>query len=376
MNSDRARFSWVSLCITFCLVIGVATPVWGGSEIVLLESIGHVAVRGIQTTSWEKATRGKVLHFGDVIRTGAKSKARIRFATGEMSVYENTILEIPLSPQQRQVRQDSSSLKNIFLKKGSALFHVFKNRLKGQFQVISPSIIAGVKGTTFLVSERKGKKEVVVYEGIVLVVNRRDLEELHEVRAGHFTAIFDNHLTTPREYEREDYGLPSERPSAAEHTDLSEAVEAMENVRGRAEKRYEERIMHRREREENFHERVREVRYDDRLTDLLEENRNLPSGVIGMGLRSKPEAVAHADSTTNPGSGREPSDGNSGAANGDGAGAGDNGNVGMDTPGSPETTQVSTDQAGKTIPPGIANVIDRTGKPPSERVGVIFDIID
>jgi len=189
--------------VSLCLVGGVSS-VTSASDIVLLDFKGQVEVRSVQMASWENVTSGTVLHLGDTIRTGRQSQAQIRFESGTISIYENTILELPTQPQHRRVGDEPADLKNVILLKGQSLFKIFKERLNGRFEVTTPSLIAGVKGTTFRVFEAEDRSGVVVSEGLVEVANRHFPEEVVEVASNHYTLFLDGHLMEAVEYQREE----------------------------------------------------------------------------------------------------------------------------------------------------------------------------
>jgi hypothetical protein len=225
------------------LAVGVIT-VKAGADIVLTNATGQVEVRNNQASTWKSASPGTSLHLGDVIRTGAQSKAVVRFESGIIRMYENTILELPSQSQQLKVSDDSGQLRKVFLSKGRSLFEIFKNRLNGGFEVTSPSLIAGVKGTTFRVTEEEGIKGVTVFEGIVSVTNRLRHEERIEVMANHYTLFSEGRLLPAREFQ-------------IEHPALEE-------------RREEQRIQARRE---------------DRLIDQIEKNRDVQGETVSSSLR-------------------------------------------------------------------------------------------
>lgn len=244
-----------------CLAVGVIA-VKAGSDIVLAKATGQVEVRSHQAATWKNVSTGTSLHFGDVIRTGAQSKAEVRFESGIIRMYENTILELPSQPPQLKVSDDSGQLKKVFLQRGRSLFEVFKNRLSGGFEVTSPGLITGVKGTIFRVTEEEGIKGVTVFEGIVSVTNRQHPEETLDVMANHYTLLSEGHLMPAREFQSENQAL---------------------------EKRREERRL--------------QIQREERLTDLVEENRDVQGEVLSSSLRIDTSATATSpllDSTLTP----------------------------------------------------------------------------
>jgi hypothetical protein len=168
-------------------------------------------------------------------------------------MYENTILELPSRPQQQKVSEDSGQLRKVFLSRGRSLFEVFKNRLNGGFEVTSPSLIAGVKGTTFRVTEEEGIKGVTVFEGVVSVTNRLRHEEMIEVMANHYTILTEGRLLPSREFQIENPALE--------------------------ERREEQRVQARRE---------------DRLIDQIEKNRDVQGEAVSSSLRIDAAATNRA----------------------------------------------------------------------------------
>jgi hypothetical protein len=197
-----------------------------------------VEVRSNQATDWKNVNSGTALRFGDVIRTGTQSKAEIRFESGIIRMYENTILEIPSQPQQQKVSENSGQLRKVFLSRGRSLFEIFKNRLNGGFEVTSPSLIAGVKGTTFRVTEEEGVKGVTVFEGIVSVTNRLRHEEMIEVMANHYTLLSEGRLLPSREFQMENPVLEQRREEqriqARREDQLRDQIEKNRDVQGEA----------------------------------------------------------------------------------------------------------------------------------------------
>ncbi len=171
----------------------------GQSNTQILSYKGNVEVRRGNTVSWIKAKKGLQLQPGDIVRTGAKSLAVILHESAKVQLYENTTLELPARTKGQQVSTEDQGLQTMIMEKGHALFHVFKDRIKRRFEVITPSLIAGVKGTIFKVYEEKHLKGVAVSEGLVEVINQEDLAEIVEISANQFTLWQDEHLSQAKE---------------------------------------------------------------------------------------------------------------------------------------------------------------------------------
>ena len=202
MRRSKGIALFVSLCLTLAIFTQVAAA--GNDGMVLLKLNGEVDIRQGQTVTWQKAKPGSVIHPGDVVRTGSKSWAIIHHRSAKIQLYENTLLEFPIEQSSQKVSEAGGGLATVVLQKGHSIFKVFKNRIKRRFEVITPSLIAGVKGTVFEVFEKDTFKGVAVSEGIVEVVNLDFRNEIMEVRADHYTEIRDFHLTLPKEHLGED----------------------------------------------------------------------------------------------------------------------------------------------------------------------------
>jgi len=160
-------------------------------------ALGQVEVKKNQAASWEKAAGGTVLNLGGMIRTGPKSQADIRFGSGIISIYDKTVLEFPPQPKRRRV---DNKLKVVFLRKGHSLVRIFKKTFRGKFEVMTPSLIVEAKGTKFRVLEKEEIKAVIVMDGRVKVKNRHCLGEAIQVKSGHYTLLFDEHLMSAKAF--------------------------------------------------------------------------------------------------------------------------------------------------------------------------------
>jgi hypothetical protein len=209
-------------------VIVVVAAVWAcrgtaeGAELVgeLVSASGPVEVRPLGQAVWRIGSQRTVLQPGDMVRTGPGGAAEIAFTSGVVRMDENTVIVLP-PPQLVPASAGNSSGLHLFLQGGRALFRVLKDRLQGTFEVITPSIIVGVKGTTFGV-EQGPNLGVVVFEGIVAVsqTGRPDLPSI-DVRGGQYTFLVQGRLTAPRAY---DPGRPAPVWNGAPTTTTSNAL--------------------------------------------------------------------------------------------------------------------------------------------------------
>jgi len=171
-----------------------------GETLRLLSFQGQVVHKTSGGTIWQKVSGEVHLQPGDVLRTGAQSKAELEFQGGVIRMYENTILELP--KEVKQGAKNHITKKTLAqLMKGRSIFKIIKDSLERPFEVVTPSLIAGVKGTTFRVTQENQVKSVEVFEGLVEVSNRERLEERVNVGMGQKTLIENGRFTDPLPFE-------------------------------------------------------------------------------------------------------------------------------------------------------------------------------
>ena len=185
------------LLFLFCFQI---SWVYGGETIRLLSFQGQLAYKTSGGKIWQKVSGEVHLQPGDVLRTGAQSKAELEFQGGVIRMYENTILELPKEVKQEAKKRISKKTMTQLMK-GRTIFKIIKDSLERPFEVVTPSLIAGVKGTIFKVIEEGQVKSVEVFEGLVEVSNRERLEERVSVGKGQRTLIENGRFRNPLPFE-------------------------------------------------------------------------------------------------------------------------------------------------------------------------------
>jgi hypothetical protein len=138
---------------------------------------GVVEVRHEGATAWAPVAVGAPLRPGAALRTGARSKAEVTHPLGVIRLFEQTIMRLPMESHGgvRVVRRPE-------LAAGQALFDVTParagdwlslvgTRVRALFEVATPHIVSGVKGTRFAVAERGRRSVVAVYEGTVVAAD-------------------------------------------------------------------------------------------------------------------------------------------------------------------------------------------------------------
>ncbi|XDD48795.1 lipoprotein LipL45 [Leptospira sp. WS92.C1] len=136
---------------------------------VVVFSIGEAKILHADLTE-EKATLGASLKTGDKVTTKEKSKVDIQFADGSaIRISENSIIDF----DGLSINSKGNSDTRLALVSGKVFAKVNKASKEDQFSVVTPTAIAGVRGTSFIVERSKSDKATVkVLDGSVAVAPR------------------------------------------------------------------------------------------------------------------------------------------------------------------------------------------------------------
>ncbi len=136
---------------------------------IVVFSVGEAKIQHADLTE-DKANLGTPLKQGDKLQTKANSKVDIQFADGSaIRISENSELEFASLALNTQGNTDT----RLSLVSGKVFAKVNKASKNDQFSVITPTAIAGVRGTSFVVDRTKKDKSVIrVLEGSVAVSPR------------------------------------------------------------------------------------------------------------------------------------------------------------------------------------------------------------
>ncbi len=143
---------------------------------VIVDTVGHVRLMG----QVRRLEPGDVLPPNQALITEAGAQATLVQGEDLMVVYGNSRVEVPQEPE-------GSSVTRIFHRLGEVLFDVTP-RASRSFQVESPLLIAGIKGTRFSVIVDDQGSRLSVIEGHV-EVSSRDSEEATSVTTGLTVAV-------------------------------------------------------------------------------------------------------------------------------------------------------------------------------------------
>lgn len=130
---------------------------------VIAHAQGDVKIRKEGEESWIDAGAGMLLLSGDEIVTGVDSQAVIRFASGSVRIYENSVMVVPFLGPDRQ-RKD---IRNIFIDEGAGRFMINPRGTREGFEFRTKTVQGSVRGTDFTVKVKETFTIVVVSKGIV-----------------------------------------------------------------------------------------------------------------------------------------------------------------------------------------------------------------
>lgn len=122
---------------------------------------GNVVVLGRGQTEWEPVAGGTLLLSGDVIRTGMSGRATIRFASGQIELFENSEIVIPTIGNQERKKD----IKELAIIKGSVFLDIKVDRRIGVFSFKSGNLNGQATRSLLTVSKRATETVVKVYNG-------------------------------------------------------------------------------------------------------------------------------------------------------------------------------------------------------------------
>jgi hypothetical protein len=129
---------------------------------------------GTPSGAWARVQRGQELDGGTVVRTGSNGRATVVHDGTILILDRDSTLRLPGDPAEDALTAVQSA--------GTVRYQV-ERRPSRHFQVRTPYLVAGVKGTVFEVRSGAGGASVTVHEGLV-EVRSRTAEEVAEIGAG------------------------------------------------------------------------------------------------------------------------------------------------------------------------------------------------
>ncbi len=179
-------------------VLVAAPPDAGGAPIGLLSKVILEVLRKESGKTWEAAMRGQTLSSGDMVRTGPKSLAIIKFKDNSLvRLRERSELTVT------GTITGGAFYKAVEVQMGVVGFNVQKQRSGEEFRFTSPTSVASIRGTAGMFGTAAASDTLTVTEGSVLFTNRISNKSV-DVSSG-FTGISnrDGTIQTRRSSERE-----------------------------------------------------------------------------------------------------------------------------------------------------------------------------
>jgi hypothetical protein len=188
----------VAACSLLPLPLTAAPPVPAGTPIGLLSKVILEVLRKENGKTWENAVRGQTLGSGDMVRTGPKSLAIIKFKDNSLvRLRERSELTITGTVT------GGTFFKAVEVQTGVVGFNVQKQRPGEEFRFTSPTSVASIRGTAGVFAAMAMSDTLAVTEGSVFFTNRVSSKSV-DVLSG-FTGISnpDGTIQTRRSTERE-----------------------------------------------------------------------------------------------------------------------------------------------------------------------------
>jgi hypothetical protein len=221
-----------AVLIPLLVLLGVHDPAWSGtgergelppapwraaSASGLVESRSFVHVEGVE---WRRVEGGDMLRSHSEVRTGKRGRTTLTRNADVLMVNPNSLVELPI-----EVVNDGEA--PIMQRSGSVLYEI-DGSVERVFRVVTPYLVAGVKGTVFLITVENRYAAVTVEEGTVEVSDRSTGETV-EVHPGE-TVIVETELDGEMQVLRDLEAKPTDKVSrdmlkrARHEAELLEAV--------------------------------------------------------------------------------------------------------------------------------------------------------
>jgi hypothetical protein len=185
--------------ILFSSITVFATTHPHGAE--LFHFKGEVLVKS-SNGEFDKVEKGDLLVIGDLIKTGPKGLAIVRFSDNStLRITPNSEVQIEdlIEPVEDQILGST----NIILKAGQLFINVINNQQAPVFHVKTSKVAMGVRGTRFFagIDKTTGLTELAVNKGIVEISNPSIAGHKEAIEAGHGVHVEDGKFSMPQKYD-------------------------------------------------------------------------------------------------------------------------------------------------------------------------------
>jgi tetratricopeptide (TPR) repeat protein len=155
---------WFGSCLVLATSLSVRAQVVAGSTTFqLLEIENHVEVLRAGAVTWDPAGASQILHPGDQIRTGERSRALLRLSN-QTTLRVGQLSQLRVPPARRE--------RAISLRLFRGLLYFFHRDEPGLFEVETPTVSAVVRGTEFAVQVAEDQRTwVTLLDGQLSLTN-------------------------------------------------------------------------------------------------------------------------------------------------------------------------------------------------------------
>jgi hypothetical protein len=131
------------------------------AEIIYLE--GNVQIQPVNAEEWKKADKGMQLNIGDAIRTARHSRADIALDEEKKNI-------IRIDPRTQAVlNSNTSGIDRLDLSRGKVYANLENLKAGMEFEVTTPSAVAGVRGSSYSTYVERDTDEVQAFKDSVYI---------------------------------------------------------------------------------------------------------------------------------------------------------------------------------------------------------------
>ena len=128
-----------------------------------------------QEAVWRDVSRGDELLSETHVKTGRKGRATLTHSSSLLMVAPDSEVELPA--------EGSSEMETSVIQTSGSVLYKVDGRANPHFEVVTPYLVAGVKGTSFLVTVNERYTSVTVQEGVV-EISDTNTGEFFDLRPG------------------------------------------------------------------------------------------------------------------------------------------------------------------------------------------------
>jgi hypothetical protein len=181
----RSEMRTLYIFLIFILVYSVAA---GDAKVQFL--IGDVRMKEqVRQEDWNPLRLKQIVKERSVVRTGAESRLDLVFEDGStVRLMDYSMLQVATVARKNEKKSD------VFALLGKFYFNI-KKQLSGQFRIKSPTSVAAIRGTEFMLNNTKSKSELWVKSGQVAFSDKVTKAEVI-VQAGYKSVVYEGEMAS------------------------------------------------------------------------------------------------------------------------------------------------------------------------------------